>query len=296
MDYGKILRRALEITWRHKALWVFGFALALFSGGGGTGGGQGLQYTMGAGERMELGPLLAVLLFILLFVVVLVVLAVVIGYLSHGALIGMVQEAEETGHTSVRSGWRMGWSRFLPLFGIDLVIGIPAAVVAAILIGLGLSPLLLLITQEDALAVLAILLTAFFMLLVVGVLIIMGVVLSMLRKLAFRQCVLEQKGVIDSIRDGYLTGRQNLRQVGVMWLLLLVINVVVGVVAAPLFFLVFGAVAAPILFTFFATESLAPTLVVGIPIFVLAFLLMTVLGAVYQVFRSTVWTLTYLEL
>jgi hypothetical protein len=296
MDYGKILKRALEITWRYKALWAFGFLLALFSGGGGTGGSQGMQYTMGAGERMELGPFLAVVLFILLFVVVLVVLALLVGYLSHGALIGMVREAEETGDTSVRSGWRIGWSRFLPLFGIDLAIGIPAAIVASILIALGFSPLLLLRAREDALAVLAILLTLFFMLLVVGVLIIMGAVLSVLRKLAYRQCVLEKKGVIDSIRDGYLMGRQNLRHVGVMWLLLLAINLVVGVVAAPLLLFVFGAAAAPGILTYFATESLAPTLVVGIPIFVVAFLLMTVLGAVYQVFRSAVWTLTYLEL
>lgn len=296
MDYGKILRRALEITWRYKALWVFGFVLALFSGGGGAGGSQGMQYTLGSGDRMDPGLILAVVLFLLLVAAVMVVLGVVLGYLSHSALIGMVREAEETGDTSVRSGWRMGWPRVLPLFGIDVVIGIPTAIVAFILIGLGLSPLLLLITQEDALALLAILLTLFFMLLVIGVLIILGAVLTVLRALAYRQCVLEKKGVIDSIRDGWLMGRQNLRHVGVIWLLLLVSDVIVGLVAAPLVLFVFGVAAVPGVFTYFATESLVPTLLVGIPVFVVAFLLMTVLGAVYQVFRSAVWTLTYLEL
>ena len=34
MDYGRILRRALDINWRYRALWAFGILCALFSGGG----------------------------------------------------------------------------------------------------------------------------------------------------------------------------------------------------------------------------------------------------------------------
>ena len=37
MDHTRILGRALRITWRYRALWVFGIILALVSGGGGTG-------------------------------------------------------------------------------------------------------------------------------------------------------------------------------------------------------------------------------------------------------------------
>ncbi|GAG65858.1 unnamed protein product [marine sediment metagenome] len=35
MDYGEIIRRAWNITKKYKYLWVFGFILALFGGGGG---------------------------------------------------------------------------------------------------------------------------------------------------------------------------------------------------------------------------------------------------------------------
>ena len=35
MDYGKVLSRAWEITWRWKALWILGFLAALGRGGGG---------------------------------------------------------------------------------------------------------------------------------------------------------------------------------------------------------------------------------------------------------------------
>jgi hypothetical protein len=296
MDYVKILKRALEITWRHKALWLFGFLMALFSGGGGAGGGQGAQYVMDPGYRVEPALVLALVFVVLLIVLVLVAVGIIISYLSRGALIGMVREVEETGDTSVRSGWRIGWSRFLPLFAIDLAIGVPAAIVAILLIALALSPLLLLVAQRDVVSVLGILLTVLAMVLVIGLLIIMGVALSLLRELAHRQCVLEKKGVWDCIRDGYLMGRENLRHVGVTWLLLFGINLVIGVVSVPLFVVLFIAAAAPGILTYLTTDAVTPALVVGIPLLLLAFLLTTLLGAVYQVFHSAVWTLAYLEL
>ena len=227
---------------------------------------------------------------------VLVVVGIIINYLSHGALIGMVHEVEETGNTSLGSGWRMGWSRFLPLFAIDLVMGIPAAVVAFILIALGLSPLLLVLAQEDALTVLAILLTLFFMLLVIGLLTVIGVVLSLLRKLAYRQCVLERKGVVDSIRDGYSIGRQNVRHVGVVWLLLLGIGIVFSVVVIPLSMAVLAVAAAPAAALYAATEAVGASLLVGAVFVIPAILLLSLVRGVYQVFRSAVWTLTYMKL
>ena len=39
MDHVKILKRALDTTWRYRALWIFGIILALTTGGGSGGGG-----------------------------------------------------------------------------------------------------------------------------------------------------------------------------------------------------------------------------------------------------------------
>jgi len=296
VNHTAILRRAWEITRRHRALWLFGFVLALFSGGGGAGGGQAAQYTMGGGQRVDPALILLIVGAVLLFVVFMVLLSIVLTYSSRGALIGMVQEVEETGETSVRSGWRTGWSRFLRLFAVDLVIGIPAAIAAIVLVFLGLSPLLLLFAEERALSILAILLTVVLMLLVIGLLIIMGVGLSVLGELAQRQCVLEGKGVWDSIQDGYRLGRQHLKDVGVIWLLLLAVDIGVGILLGPIAVVLFGAAAVPGIFTYLATEAPAPTLVVSIPAVLLAVLIMSALAAIHQVFRSTVWTLAYREL
>ncbi|MBC7239221.1 MAG: hypothetical protein H5T71_03870, partial [Chloroflexi bacterium] len=44
MNYGQLLKRAWQITWRYKVLWAFGIAAALFQGGF---GGGGFQYRFG---------------------------------------------------------------------------------------------------------------------------------------------------------------------------------------------------------------------------------------------------------
>jgi hypothetical protein len=296
VKHSEILRRAWEITRRHRALWVFGFLLALFSGGGGAGSGQGAQYTMGGGRHVDPALLLMIAGAVLLFVVFMILLSIVLTYTSRGALIGMVREVEETTETSARSGWRIGWSRFLRLFAIDLVIGVPAVITAIVLLALGLSPLLLLIAEQRALTIVAIVLTVMLMLLLIGLLIVMGVGLTVLGQLAHRQCVLEGKGVGDSIQDAYRMGRQNLKDVGVVWLLLLAVDIGVGIVLAPIAVVVFGAAAVSGFFTYLATDGVAPTLVVSIPAMLLAVLIMTALGAIHQVFRSAAWTLAYREL
>ena len=50
MDYGKVLSRAWEITWRWKVLWILGFLASLASGGGG-GGGPSSSFSGGDIER-----------------------------------------------------------------------------------------------------------------------------------------------------------------------------------------------------------------------------------------------------
>jgi hypothetical protein len=162
MEYGRIVRRAWDVTWRHKALWLFGILAALFGGsqisGGGGGGRFPAGWTMNAQDvqRLHLDPqhfppmpwgrmplqgwpgidwsaIMAVVgaLAVVILIVALIglVLRVLVGYTSRGALIAMVQEVEETEKTTVRAGWRAGWRRFLRLFAIDLLISIAMAIV-----------------------------------------------------------------------------------------------------------------------------------------------------------------------
>lgn len=165
MEYGRIIKRALEITWRHKVLWVFGVAAVLFGGrGGGHGGGgaNGIQYTFSGADlerwrrtmpmmRPPMGSwpwqgmpfpawqgvlpaVLGILAIILVIGFLALVLGIIVRYTSLGALAGMVNEVEETERTSFRSGFRQGWARMLRLLAIDLLIGLGVFVAVLVLL------------------------------------------------------------------------------------------------------------------------------------------------------------------
>lgn len=296
MDYVKILKRAAEITWRHKALWLFGFLLAFFSGGGGGNFGRMFQYRMRPGDSLPPWLTLGLILFLAGLAFVFVLAGIVLSSISQCALIGMVCEVQQTERTSIRSGWHIGWSRFLPLIGIDLLTGIPVLILVVVLISLGLSPLVLLFFQKRALTILGVVLTVLFMLLVIGLLIIMGAVLGLWRDFAYRQCVVEKKGVLDSLRGAYQVVRQNLKHVGIIWLLLFGTDLLVGFIMLPLALIAVGMAAAPAGMLYALTDSVALAIFFGLVIAVPAILLLTFVAGIYQAFRSAVWTLTYLAL
>jgi len=296
MDYGRILKRAAGITWKHKALWLFGFLLAFFAGGGGGGGGRGLQYRLGESDVARPEWVGGIVFLVLLLVLVAVIVSILLSNISRGALIGMVREVEETGNTSVRSGWRSGRSRLWLLIGIDLLTVIPAVIGAMILIAIALAPLLLLLAEREALTVLGILLTVLLGLAILAVIIIAGAVLLVVREMAYRQCVLEGKGVWQSIRDGYRTVRAHPRDAGLMWLLLWGIDLAAGVIVLPLAAVGFGLAAVVGAAISAATESTAGAIVIVLLLALPALVVMAAVGGVYLVFRSAAWTLAYREL
>ena len=56
MDYGRIIKRSLEITWRNKVLWIFGIAATLFGAGGGGGSGAGNNLFQYSFNKQDMGP------------------------------------------------------------------------------------------------------------------------------------------------------------------------------------------------------------------------------------------------
>jgi hypothetical protein len=296
MDYAGILKRAWQVTWRHKALWLFGFLLALFGGGGDAGAGQGAQYSYGGGGRLPTRVDLAVIGFIAVGALLFALTGIVLRYVSEGALIGMVNEAEGTGETTVHNGWRIGWARFLRLLGIDLALGIPATIVGIIASALGLSPLMLLFARREGLTILAVVLTVGLMLGVIALLILLGTILSVVMAIAHRQSVLEGRGVMDSIRSSFALLRRNLRQVGVIWLILVLIGMVFAAIAVPVGVLLFGLAEAPAAALYAATESIAASLVVGLLLAIPGVVILSLLGGIYETFQSAVWTIAYREL
>jgi hypothetical protein len=326
MDHLKILKRAWEITWRYRALWVFGVLLALTtSRGGGNGGAQyningdnlafwGRDFSIPQAPPPEIvaqivGALIAVGVALACLILVLIVVSIVARYVAETALIRMVDDHEETGEKrKVGQGIRMGWSRAAwRLFLIDLLIGLPVALAFILLFLLALAPLLLWTTKSTAAGAVGTVATIGLVVLFVLLAIVVGVVLTLLMRFFHRACVLEELGVVEAIRRGYRMVREHLRDVAIMWLIMVGIGLglAVAMIVVVILLVALGAVLGglPALLvgglSSLALKGAAPWILaaaVGLPIFLLVVVLPSLfLGGVIEVFKSSVWTLTYRE-
>jgi hypothetical protein len=318
MDYGKILKQAWHTVWRYRALWMFGAILALTTGRGGS---NWLQYTfnredwppgvrLGQVPSWTVSTLLAIGIGLAFLILVFIVAAAVARYMSETALIRMVDEHEETGEQrTVRQGFRLGWSRIAwRLFLIDLVIGVPVALAFILLFLLAAAPLFLWATKSTAAGALGTVLTIGLGLLVILLAIVVSVTLSVLMRFFRRVCVLEQRGVTESIGRGYFMVKQNVKDVAVLWLIMLGLGIGWGILMIPvtLVVLFLGAVLGGLpallagVLANLAFGGAVPWIIglaVGIPLFILVVAVpLLFLGGLWEVFKSSVWTLTYREL
>ena len=296
MDYGKILSRAWQITWRWKVLWILGFVASLGGGLGGFGG-SGYQ-TEGrdwgpAGPRIpdEVWPVLAavgclgVLLGIALWV---------LGVIGRGGLIAGVQQVDDEGSTTLGTAWRAGVRRFWTLFGVSVLTGLPGLIV--VIAGLVVLGLLVFgtIAAIDAAAEVGGFLGGSALLLCGGAFccggILLAVVLDQIRIYAERAAMLEDLDWINAFKRGWQVLKGNLGATIVLWLIFLVIGFVVGaVIAAPII-----AMAMPFI-AMTGHEAGNPSWLI-LPICVgglLWVLLMAIIGSIVETFTSATWTLAY---
>ena len=285
------------------------------TGGGGGGGGNGTG-GFNPGDIPELIPP-EMLTLIIVGVVVLVLIAILFGtlvtigrYISESALIQMVNMHEETGEKyTIKQGFKLGWSRSAwRLFLIGLVIGLPLAVFFIFGFVLALSPLLLWITEINTLGILGTVSAIGLFFLMVVLAIVVGTIVNTLLYFFWRVCVLEQRGVFESIREGFALAKQNFKDVGLMWLYMAIINFVAGILLMMVFFLIIILAAIAALLPALLVGGLASLFMsgpwpwviaaaVGMPIFILIISIPSLfIGGVLETFKSTVWTLTYREL
>ena len=333
MEYGRVVKRALFITWHHKILWVFGIAVALFGGRrlGGGGGGQGIQYTLNGTDverwmrRMPGGPMhwgweqpvqlagrilpvVALIVGVLLIAAILWTLAaIVVKFTAHGSLIGMVNQIEESEQVSFKAGLGLGWKRFLRLFVIDLIIGVVMffiVILLLIVMGIGVaviavpSALIGGMGRELVPVVIIVALLAGLVLALLFILVAFALsALSMLvGEFSARACVIEGRGIFDSLSRGVALTRGRLQEGLLMWLLMAAIGFALAFLAIP--GAVLGAVGtvAPALAVYGMTQSVGAAILAAVPSLVVLFVVSLFVSGFYVTFRSAVWTLTFREL
>jgi hypothetical protein len=317
MNHIDLLKRAFHITWRYKPLWLFGFLLALCSGGSGGGGNGGsFNYQASSDDFENFGNIpdipnvpdfdpnliIGLIAGLICLLMLLAVVAILVTYVSGTALISMVGQIEETEAVTISDGWRLGWSKGAwRLFLLNLLIGIPLAIITILLLLLAFSPLLLMLTGETALTVVGVILTIFAVLFVILILILIGAVIAPFRELASRRTVLNRQGVVASLRDAIGLVKRRLKDVVIIWLLMLGIGFAWAIIAI-LVVLPVSLIAAvlvggiPAGLVYLISRSWLGAAVAGIPLAGLALIIVSsAAGGLYLIFQSTVWTLTYLE-
>ena len=332
MDHVRVLKQAWRLLWRNRALWVFGIILALTTASWETSlwrGNNGNRSNNQPPSNWQLPPdwpsvpgigewltpqvrntLIAVGIGLACVVVVLIVVSAVARYVSETALIRMVNQHEDTGETlTVRQGFRLGWSRTAwRLWLIDLLIGLPAAFAALLLLLVALAPLLLWTTKNTTAGVIGTVAAIGLGFLAVLVIIVAAVALNLVKLFARRVCALERLGVTASVRQGYAMLRRNLKDVGVMWLITAGVHVGWPIAIVPVVILLIavgvllggGSLLAVRGLTGLALSETAAWIVAGVAAGVLFILVLAVplafLGGLKETFLSSTWTLTYREL
>lgn len=353
MDPIKILKRSWYILWSYRALWVFGLILALAGAGSSSGNGSnnGAQYErdsqssqqplpkdMGeafkeAGQEMQklfneglseagipkedVPTLIWIAAIFVFFCFALGTVVAIARYVAETAVIRMVDEYEGTGSKmTIRQGFRIGWSRTSwRLFLINLLVNLPLILAMLLLLAAGIAVFLTLSqgNGQPAMFIIAGLVVILF--LVVFVVAILSIFLRLLRHFFWRVSALEDVGVRESFRRGFQMARENWKNIGIMWLVMIglgiawaIVSVIAFVLTLPVVLVtgVAGALVAAIpallaggLTSLFLHGSL-PWIVgalFALPLFlVVAFSPWLLLGSWQTVFTSTVWTLVYREL
>jgi hypothetical protein len=340
MNHKNILTRAWGILWSYKTLWVFGVILALttstftdrvFQSSSNT---QNLRENPPAyfGQSFQEGmeelreaidelsitlipkefnqAIISVAILLGCFIIILIILGLFLRYISETAIIKLVDDFESTGNKkSWRQGFQIGWSRSAwKLFLIDLTINLPLILIFTLLVVFGLIPLVTWTSGNPVAGIFGSVLAIGLFTLVIFLGIIIFALLSLLKHFFRRACVLNDYGVFESITQGFSLVQRNLKDVIMMWLIIIGIQIGYGILMIPIFLIML--VSAGLIGGLFGLSvggitglimnggiPIISGVVVGITIFFIVLITpIAFFSGLKETYTSTSWTLTYREI
>jgi hypothetical protein len=309
MDYGRIIGRAWQITWKFKILWMFGFLAALYFGGNST---SSIRYDSmppklaGQFEKFFFSPaflpvLLAIIAGFILFGLVVSILKVA----GRTGLVDQVNAAEQGIRPTGRAGWsavgRYGWR----MFWINFITGLPGTLVMLLafipLIWATISFLLefrkfTFYNFEPNPAPFLFGVAWFFPMCCLGVLVC--TFFTLVRTLSERVCVIEDQGIWEGIKTGWRLLWSKFGSVFVMWLFIAIINIgAIGLIVVPaiilsMLFIVPLAITSQAFDGTFPVAALTGLICLGGVFWLWGMLV----ASITETFFSGCWTLTYRQL
>ena len=300
MDYGEVLRKTWDISWRNKGLWILGILAGCSASGRGNFGNstssvRGYDFDSGGlpsfqGDRFfdEIAPIqeeivIPIILGILCVGLILALVFFALGVIGQGGLIAGFRQADDGASVTFAEAFGEGMQNFWKLAGIRIAFFIAGFVIAIALI-LG--------TVLIGVATLGIGLLCVIPLLCL--LIPLGLGVDSYIILTMVASVEEDLGVFESFGRSWNTFKENLGPMVVMILILIVGFGILGfLIALPFIGIVVPAITGIIVGTDLAVASgIAITLlclIAAIPLLIALYGLLTT-------YTTGAWTLTYRRL
>ena len=275
MDYGGMVRKALEIMWKFKYLWIFGFFLEFGSGGGTWFGNLPEKFRVDMGDCFG-GVLLGALLLLIGVGLLLFIVFLIMYLISQGGMVHCVWRIQLGESPKLRDGWDAGIKHFWRILGISILVIIFALGAALVTLG----PFIAAIFTHKALGLLSgVVLFPIFFVLIVAIILI-GLY-------ATRSCVIEGKGVFDSIAGGWETLKDNLGSSLVVTLISIgsTMAYMIGFVGVGLL------LAAP--FVTIAAFNLLMGIFLGV---IVGLIYIGIASAMWGTYIDSLWTLAYMEM
>ncbi len=301
MDFAEILRRAWQIIWKHKILWIFGIMAGCARGGGGGGGGGGNGFSWqqsqpfgpGAGSEIsqwftQVGDWIGSHLWVAVLFVILLLLFIVLSiFLGTVGKIGLIRGTLQADGGADRIGFADLFRESLPffwrVFGLSFLVGLAVLLLVLIL----LVPVIAFTALTFGLALLCILQ-------VLCILIPVAIAVGLVIQLADSAMVIEDRGIGAGVRRAWEVLKANVGSVLIIWLILAVIGFVVGIVIAlPVLVIV---IPAAITFAAGGQQPSALPLIIGGACLVVYLPVLLVANGVLTAYLDSAWTLTYLRL
>ena len=323
INMSEVLLKAWKITWKFKILWLFGILASFganrggFNGSNGGGGRNTGDFNNGdlpepfkRFQNMDwqevIGSFLRQYAIIILIVIsLLCILSFFFYFLGVMGKTGLIKGAQKADGGAEKLGFGQLWRESLPyfwrMFGLSLLVGLPIFILIVILLVVLSVGLVGFIGKGEPgagavgglLAALGVFIPA------ICCLGIVSVFISMVVEQAKNAMVIEDLGVIESLRRGWNVFKRSFLTIILMSILLGVLGGIVSfIVAIPLLLAVLPAFVSIFMLASKSADmatSLAPLALAGI-CFVAYLPVLLILRGVEQTYNQSALTLTYLRL
>lgn len=311
MQYGSMIKRAWQITWTYKYLWLLGIFAGItgWSSGGSSSGSSSSSRDFTSGKGADLGnlpklgdalrELLPVLIVVGLVLFAIGLLFWIVGIAARGGLVKGVDEIEQGRPAGAGPAWSAGFARWGGMFVMELLLGLPGLILAMVAVFAIAVPVLapLIRGDEPGPEAVAGICGAVIILLVIGL--PLSFVIGVVRVLAQRHLILDEMSATGSIGAGWRLMRSRFKDVLLTWLANWGLNIVASLVLAipmVIVVLVIG-VAAVVAGVAAAENGNYGPLAGGVGVLLAAIFLVSLLfNAIWGTFTSALWTIAFRRL